>query len=274
MHQLVIGLVVAIMALFPRPDEGGISSYQRWMEAYEKFLYAQMAANFEREKAETVTFEPKNAVSQQNTEAKVEQAPVEEVQEEAPGADIGGVDSHIDNTADNTTAEETNPAPAPVETTAESTTAVPETQAPTVAPQTEAPTQAETFPIYSVNGAVLDVNVQHYLYQRLCEAGIGWFYETSLLIAYQESRFNPVAENPNGRDKGLFQYRIEYHPGLDWRNPYAETDIFVVQMAQRANIGCSIPDMISRHKQSDYGPYDEAYVQQVAQWRPTLVRIQ
>ena len=144
--------------------------------------------------------------------------------------------------------------------------AVPEsspTEAETVPPEESTAVYQEATPVYIVDGAQLDFGVADYLYRRLCESNIGWFYPYALLVAYQESSFNPLAINPNGRDFGLFQYRIEYYPELDWSNPYAQVDFFVSQMTTRASSGCDIYTMISRHNMSDYGPYNQVYVDQV-----------
>lgn len=156
------------------------------------------------------------------------------------------------------------------ETPAEQTTAL----APDTAP--EAPVEAiiQASPLYLVEGEQLDPGVADYLYRRLSEAGIGWFYEYALCLAYQESSFNPLAENPNGRDKGLFQFRVEFHPTLVWQNPYAQTDLFVAMMANRAAAGCDVYSMISRHNTSDYCPeINPVYVAQVLSHFPTLQRI-
>lgn len=128
-------------------------------------------------------------------------------------------------------------------------------------------------PLYTVDGEQLDSSVQEYLWQRLCEAGIGWFYEYALLIAYQESSFNILAVNPNQRDFGLYQYRVEYVPWMDWTNPYQQIDYFVQQMANRAAAGCTVSEMISRHNTSDYGAYNQSYVDAVMSHEAELVRI-
>lgn len=146
--------------------------------------------------------------------------------------------------------------------------------------QTEAPAPAEetaaavtVLPLYSVNGAVLAEDLQTYLYNALASRGIGWFFPYAIMIAYQESRFDPRAENKNGLDKGLYQYRVTYWSYGDIMSPYDQINVFVQQMAQRAAAGCSVPDMISRHKQSDWGSYDQVYVGQVMQWERVLARI-
>lgn len=129
-------------------------------------------------------------------------------------------------------------------------------------------------PLYQIDGDTLDPGVADYLYRRLCEAGIGYFYEFSVCLAYQESSFNPLAENPNGRDKGLFQFRVEFHPGLDWRNPYQQVDLYVQMMANRAVAGCDPYMMVSRHNTSDYCPeFNGVYVGQILQHLPKLRRV-
>lgn len=144
----------------------------------------------------------------------------------------------------------------------------------------EEPTTMETAPevipvtpLYSVNGAMLDESVQTYLYQRLAESGIEWFMPYAILIAYQESSFNIYARNPNGLDCGLFQFRSTYWGAGDIFNPYTQIDVFVGLMANRANMGCTVSDMISRHNQSDYGSYCQSYVDAVMSWAGTLVQV-
>lgn len=135
------------------------------------------------------------------------------------------------------------------------------------------PRVESVLPLYTVAGAVLDPGIQEYLYTRLAENGIPWFMPYAVLIAYGESRFNTLAENPNGRDKGLFQYRVEYVPWMNWQNPYEQIDYFVAQMANRANVGCTVSDMISRHNVSDYGSYNQGYVDYIMSEAGNLVQI-
>lgn len=150
-----------------------------------------------------------------------------------------------------------------------------ETIVETEAPATTSPSQTETtsIPIYSTNGAVLDENIQVFLYQQLCARGIGYFMPYALGIAYQESRFNPYAQNPNGLDKGLFQFRISYYPGNNIFDPYEQSIIFCNLMANRLNNGCSIEVAISRHMMSDYGGYNASYVNLILSWVAVTVRI-
>ena len=73
-------------------------------------------------------------------------------------------------------------------------------------------------------------------------------------------------------DYGLLQYRITYweeraarygYPGADIFNPYVQIYIYVRQTAERIRKGLSVADVISRHKTSDWGAYDQEYVNQV-----------
>lgn len=134
-------------------------------------------------------------------------------------------------------------------------------------------------PLYSVNGAVMPAELQEYLYNRLADCGIGWFMPYAVLIAYQESRFDIYAQNPNGLDKGLFQYRLPYweeftaeagRSGSDIFDPYAQVDVFAFQMARRAFQGFDVNSMISKHNMSDYGPFNQVYVDQVLQHMTVL----
>lgn len=262
MH-LLCSLVVAFMALFPASDSGGKSLYQRWMEAYEKHLYQQIEENFEREKAETVTFEQKNAVSVQNSEVNNEQT----TEEKTTGVLTGsGEDAErIQEIVPEIT-------PAVPEEVEQSDTSY-EEMAQVVVTSCTPQMVREVTPLYQVDGYIPDEAIQTYLYTRLCEAGIGWFHPYAICLIAQESTWNPMAENPNGLDKGLLQYRITYWPTLEWWNPYAEIDVFVQQMANRAAIGCTVSDMISRHNQSDWGTYCQGYVDAVMSHSKRLIQI-
>ena len=126
-------------------------------------------------------------------------------------------------------------------------------------------------PIYQVDGQLLNHDLQEYLYQRLAENSMEWFFPYSILICYQESRFNIYAENPNGLDKGLFQYRITYYPGQNIFDPYEQIDIFVQQMANRSQY--DVYEMISRHNVSDFGSYNATYVSQVMAHESNLRKV-
>ena len=138
---------------------------------------------------------------------------------------------------------------------------------------TEMETVPQPSPLYQVDGYVPDVGLQEYLYSRLAEHGIEWFMPYAVCLIAQESSWNPLAVNPNGRDKGILQYRVEFHDGLDWTNPCAEIDLFVQQMANRAMSGKTVSEMISSHMMSDYGDYNQAYVDAVMSHSGSLVKV-
>lgn len=128
-------------------------------------------------------------------------------------------------------------------------------------------------PLYEVEGQMLDPAIQEYLYTQLCNNGIEWFFPYALCIAYQESSFNIYAENKNGLDKGLFQFRITYWGEGDIFNPYTQIDVFTRLMVNRANMGCTVSDMISRHNQSDFGSYCQEYVDAVMSHSGSLTKV-
>ena len=143
---------------------------------------------------------------------------------------------------------------------------VPETE-----PETTVVSTTEYFPIYKVDGDVLDHDLQRFMYEELNSQGIGWWMEYAILTAYQESGFN-IYDITNGVDMGLLQYRITYweeraerygYPDADIFNPYVQIYIYVRQTAERIRKGFSVEEVISKHKQSDWGPYDQEYVNQV-----------
>ena len=139
--------------------------------------------------------------------------------------------------------------------------------------EVEVSTNSEDAPIYSVNGEVLNPDLQGYLYQRLSEQGCEFFFRYAILICYQESHFNCTAVNPvNHEDMGLFQFKSRY---WDWSrgdifDPYVQIDVFVENMANRANMGLDVYEMISRHNVSDFGSYNSEYVREVMQHEGNL----
>lgn len=243
-----IALLTAVASLFATNTE-------KWTKVYERRLFCEMQMNLWRGGYEQKTVE----------EVPTGADPIStgsETASETPLVLVGEV----------VTIEQTASEEAP---TAQQTA---ETQAveavPASSPAEAAAVYTSSAPLYLVEGEQLDPGVAEYLYQKLCAAGIGWFYEYALCLAYQESSFNPLAENVNGRDKGLYQFRVEFHPGLAWQNPYVQTDLFVSMMAARAAAGCDVYSMISRHNTSDYCPdLNMTYLTQVLSHLPTLQRI-
>jgi len=249
-----IAILTAIASLF-------VTDTEQWTKVYERRLYAEMALNLWRSNESKTGEEILPGLDPIPARTPgVEEAPLvwaEEVvnesqtSEEAPAAQQTRQEKVVEAVS------ESSPAPAE-----------------TLPPEEPPAVYQASAPLYLVEGEQLDPGVAEYLYRRLCETGIGWFYEYALCLAYQESSFNPLAENVNGRDKGLYQFRVEFHPGLAWQNPYAQTDLFVSMMAARAVAGCDVYSMISRHNTSDYCPeINPAYLTQVLSHLPTLQRI-
>lgn len=133
--------------------------------------------------------------------------------------------------------------------------------------ETEVPT--ERYYNYTIAGVKCPDEIGDFLVAELDKYGITdqWF-TIALAQMFQESHFNPNAENRNGLDKGILQYRITYWDWsrgdiFDWR---AQIRLYVEQTARRLASGCSIWETVSRHNTSDYGTYNQEYVDQVFQW--------
>lgn len=137
--------------------------------------------------------------------------------------------------------------------------------------------ETSEIPIYHFNVGPnehqIEPDLQRLLYHYLEEAGIEYWYEGALAQMYQESHGIWYAENVNGLDKGIYQYRITY-----WN--WSDGDIFDVdaqmrryasEMSARFNSGLSVDEAISRHKTSDYcTAVDSLYVSHVLQWLPLM----
>lgn len=243
MHSLIIGFITAVMALFPgSAGEGGLN-LRAWMESYEKYLYQQMYDNIEN--------------ARRNEEICQNSAKNEVLHEQTAGEEAQYVlaDRPVPETV-----VEVLPQSVPEETS--------DSRPEVVVPEPQAIT-----PLYQVDGYIPDQGLQTYLYTRLCESGIGYFMPYAICLIAQESTWNPMAENANNEDKGLLQYKIKFVPWMDWRNPYQQIDYFTAQMANRAAAGCTVSEMISRHNTSDYGSYNQSYVDAVMQHSNTLVQI-
>ena len=122
--------------------------------------------------------------------------------------------------------------------------------------------------LYRIAGETIDEGLQVRLYQHLSDAGIAYWYEGALAQMFQESHCLQYAENKNGLDKGIYQYRITY-----WTEPESIFDVdaqmrkYAAEMSARFNAGLMVDQAISRHKTSDYcTEVDWLYVQHVKQW--------
>lgn len=136
----------------------------------------------------------------------------------------------------------------------------------------------EATPVQSVVGQEVPTGIQQnnspagsgledFLRTCLESAGIGWWYPYAYAQVMQESHWNPYAENVNGLDKGLLQYRITFYPGANIFDPYEQIRIYVGQVANRLNAGLSVEETISRHMTSDWvTDINWQYVQDVLRW--------
>lgn len=123
--------------------------------------------------------------------------------------------------------------------------------------------------LYRIAGEEVDADLQIRLYHHLEEAGIPDWFTGALAQMYQESHCKQYAENPNGLDKGIFQYRITYWNWSDGDifDLDAQMSKYASEMAARFGSGLSVDEAISRHKTSDYvTSVDWTYVAQCKQW--------
>lgn len=134
-------------------------------------------------------------------------------------------------------------------------------------------------PLYTVDGYTLPAYLQDYLRQELRAAGIEWFMPHAICQVYGESRGDLYAQNPNGQDKGILQYRLQYWPPVsakygvpytDIYNAFAQIHVYAQQQAERFNRGESLDGVISLHYTSEYGAYDQSYVNYIRGYERTL----
>lgn len=146
---------------------------------------------------------------------------------------------------------------------------------PTV-PQT-APQWQNGFKQYRVNGVLPPYEWQWYLYGKLADRGLEWFYPYAVCQIYQESNWNQWSDN--GRDKGLCQQRAVYWSersaqagihGADIWNVNAQLHVYVWQMAQYlAAANYSVEGALSIYFLG-YAGYAEEYVGHVLRWMDYL----
>lgn len=130
-------------------------------------------------------------------------------------------------------------------------------------------TEEPDIPIYRIAGESIDADLQRLLYHYLSEAGIEYWYTGALAQMFQESHCRQYAENPNGLDKGIYQFRTTYWNWNDGDIFDVDAQIrrYVSEMAARFNAGLTVDEAISRHKTSDYvTTIDWTYVGHVKQW--------
>lgn len=199
------------------------------------------------ETAKTAQFESE-AEHEQETEEKV-------------SADMDG---DVDQTSSETLAMDAEETRAEVET---ETQGAPSIDAIRISEYDPAMAENKWLP-YRVGGHNLDREIGDFLLAELRSRDLEWWMPYALAQMFQESRLDPMAQNRNGLDKGILQYRVTYWDWsrgdiFDWR---AQIRLYVEQTARRLASGCSIYETISRHNTSDYGAFNQEYVDQVMQW--------
>lgn len=129
---------------------------------------------------------------------------------------------------------------------------------------------------YKIMGTPIDEALQERLFMALDEACISYWYEIAICQLFQESRGERYAISKDGRDHGIFQYRLQFWDsvcdqygcsGASIYDTDAQIRIYAQQMSARLNQGLSVDEVISRHKTSDeVTEVDWEYVNQVKQW--------
>lgn len=127
--------------------------------------------------------------------------------------------------------------------------------------------------VTTIEGLPVPDEISEYLQSELEAAGIEFWYPYAIAQIWAESSCNAAAEGDGGLAKGILQYREAFWPAVcvehgypedtsvfDWK---AQISIYVQQTAKRLESGYSIAETVSKHKQSDYGPYDPGYVEYV-----------
>lgn len=144
-----------------------------------------------------------------------------------------------------------------------------------VSEETETEVEAEELALYRIQGQTIDEGIQILLHHHLEANGIGWWYEFGLCQIFQESGGDRWAENRNGLDKGILQYRTTY-----WTEPESIFNVeaqirkYSQEMAARFNSGLTVEEAISRHKTSDYcSAVDWQYVEHVKSHLNQMERI-
>ena len=140
------------------------------------------------------------------------------------------------------------------------------------------------YTFYTVNGFELGRDLQRYLYDRLSEFGCEWFFRYALCQIFQESQFNAAAENPNGLDKGLCQFRVPYFPEVAKEAGLVEYDIFspIDSIYVYTYLMCKylnetegdVAMSLSLYRNGYGGAYSAGYVREVTQWFETVKEVE
>lgn len=143
-------------------------------------------------------------------------------------------------------------------------------------PQT-APSWQDGFVHYRIAGVTPPYEWQWYLYGKLADRGLEWFYPTAVCQIYQESNWDQWSTN--GRDRGLCQQKGIYWadraaaagiPGADIWDVYAQLTVYTWMMSEylRAT-GYDVNQALSMYYTGTW-EYSETYVGHVMRWMDYL----
>jgi len=251
-------------------------AFRRWYETYEEPESSEiLKLNKIEESSKEMTLESTETSAEEFTEDESEQE-ITEKEEETTEEESGS------SRSDGTTGEyrsqsESEDCYTSSEEVYEGETYEEEETTPYISP---------TIPHYSVNGSVLDLGLQDYIYTTLSNDGCEWMYTLVLCQAYQESRYNQESRNYHDDgtvDVGIMQIKSKYHqylsnkygvPGCDLYND-SYLNIYVgVNLLKDYWFQCwDINSALSAYNTGSIDQYNPDYVNQVRQWEPTVVRI-
>lgn len=153
------------------------------------------------------------------------------------------------------------------------------TAPPAIVPTTESVLNdySRGFKRYKVNGILPPYEWQWYLYGKLADRGLEWWYPYAVAQIYQESNWNQYSTN--GRDHGLCQFKGVYWdgwasaagmPGADIWDVYAQLTVYAWMMGNNlAAAGGNVGQALSIYYLG-YAGWSDEYVGHVMQWMDYL----
>lgn len=175
------------------------------------------------------------------------------------------------------------PTTAAVDTTTAWVPPITETAPPVTVPTTESVLNnySRGFKRYKVNGVLPPYEWEWYLYGKLADRGLEWWYPYAICQIYQESNWNQYSTN--GRDHGLCQFKGIYWdgwasaagiPGADIWDAYAQLTVYVWMMGNNlAAAGGNVGQALSLYYLG-YTGWSEEYVGHVMRWLDYLEVVQ
>lgn len=166
-----------------------------------------------------------------------------------------------------------------IETTTAWVPPITETVPPVTVPTTEnvLSDYSRGFKRYRVNGVLPPYEWQWYLYGKLADRGLEWFYPTAVCQIYQESNWNQWSDN--GRDFGLCQQKGIYWdsraaaagiPGADIWDVYAQLTVYAWMMGNNLEAaGGNVGQALSIYYLG-YAGWSDEYVGHVMRWMDYL----